>query len=511
MKDIEELKNRKEKAKLGGGEKYLYRQRERGFLTARDRIDKLVDPDTFLELGLLAHSEQEAEKERTPTDGIITGLARVGGRPVAVQAIDKSVFAGTTGKIHARKSEEIHAFALKHKLPLFSLVEGAGLRIPDGMGSDGISEMLFPESLLSHNREVPMITAVLGDCYGDPGWIAVASDFLTQHKKTSMVVAGSRMLEIATGEKITDEEIGGWEVHAKKTGLTDNFADEEIECIEQMKEFFEYMPLNSTQFPDTVPSKDDPYRQLDKIVDIIPTRRSRAYDMRKVIKEIVDNGDYLELKPLYGTAILTVLTRINGRVVGVLANQPMSYGGAPGWEESDKATNFICLCDSFNIPMVFLHDTPGFRVSKEAEKRKILNKILIWNQALKQSTVPKISIIVRKSIGAAYANMCGPTMGADIIVAWPGAEINFTGPEVGVNVVYNQEIENSNNPDQKRKNILETWGFDSTPYKAAGKYLIDDIIDPRDTRKFLAKTLGYIQDFKEMKSKRHLANWPTRL
>lgn len=506
---IEELWERKEQAKYGGGKEKLERLHKHGHLTARERIEKLVDPDTFLELGLLAHSDQLGFEEKSAGDGIITGLGKVEGRPVVLQAADKTVLAGTEGMVYFRKSKAAHQFAVKRGFPLLNLMEGGGLRMPDGMGSDGISQMLFPQELLLHNRKVPLITAILGDSFGGPTWTAVTSDFVTQVKGSAMAVAGPRMLEVATGEKISNEDLGGWEIHANYTGQVDRFVTSEEDSIQEMKEYLSYMPLHAGEEPPVRETKDDPYRRLDEIVNLVPTRRQRAYDMKKVIRQIVDDGNYFELKSLYGTALITVLARINGKVVGIIANQPLKYAGAAGPKECEKATEFICLCDSYHIPLVFLHDIPGFRVSGEAEKLKMPTKIMMWNQALAQSTVPKISIVIRKSIGAAYGNMCGPTMGADFVVAWPTAEINFTGPEVGINVVYGRDLQQSQNAKEERLKLLESWSFDSSPYKAAGKHLIDDIIDPRDTRRFLSQTLEYACMKNGSMSERRLANWQT--
>ncbi|AXI10222.1 methylmalonyl-CoA decarboxylase [Oceanobacillus zhaokaii] len=506
---IEDLLKRKEKAKYGGGKEKIQKLHEFGSNTARERIEKLVDANTFLELGMLAHSDQIGLEEKSAGDGVITGLAKVDGRPIVLQAADKTVFAGTEGMVYFRKAQSIHNFAVKRGFPLLNLMEGGGLRMPDGMGSDGISQMLFPNELLLHNRQVPMITAILGDSFGGPTWTAATSDFVTQLKGTTMAVAGPRMLEVATGEKISNEELGGWKIHANYTGQVDRFTDNEEASIEEMKQFLSYMPLNATKEPPFKETKDDPYRRLEEVVNIVPTRRQRAYDMKKVIKLIIDDGEYFEIKSLYGTALITVMARINGRVIGIVANQPMKFAGAAGAKECEKATDFICMCDSYNIPLVFLHDIPGFRVSSEAEKLKMPTKIMMWNQALAQSTVPKISVVIRKSIGAAYGNMCGPTMGADFVVAWPTAEINFTGPEVGINVVYGRDLQQSENLKEERQELLKSWNFDSSPYKAAGKHLIDDIIDPRETRKFLSQTLEYACLKNGSKSERRLANWPT--
>lgn len=506
---LQDLENRKRSAEAGGGDEKIKRQHESGHYTARERIDLLVDSGSFLEMGMLNGSGLAGQESAGNGDGLIGGLAKIDGRPVVVQAGDKTVFAGTEGAVHLKKSKDLHRYAQKRGLPMFNLNEGGGLRMPDGMGSDGISDKLFPPEMLLNRREIPLITAILGDSYGGPTWTAVSSDFVTQLKGACMAVAGPRILEMATGQQISPEQLGGWMVHAKNTGQADAFGDSEEQCIAQMKEFFQYMPQNANEEPKYKKTDDKPDRRLENVLDLLPERRTQVYDMHEVIAEIVDDGAYFEYKSLYGEALLTVFAHLDGRVVGIVANQPKKYAGAAGPKECEKATDFICLCDSFHIPLVFLHDTPGFRVSTEAEKEKMPTKIMVWNQALAQSTVPKISVVVRKSIGAAYGNMCGPGMGADFVVAWPTAEINFTGPEVGVNVVYGRQLQQSENPAEERKELLKGWAFDSSPYKAAGKHLLDDVIDPRDTRKFLCRTLEFSCASNGGKSERRLANWPT--
>ncbi|TKD71280.1 acyl-CoA carboxylase subunit beta [Pseudalkalibacillus hwajinpoensis] len=506
---VEELQERRNRAELMGGQGKIDALHAQGKKTARERIKLLVDEGSFLEFGKLNVSEIPGLEGKSSGDGVICGTARVDGRPVVVQAGDKTVFAGTEGAVHIRKTKAAHSYALKRGLPIVNLSEGGGLRMPDGMGSDGISDKLFPQEMLTHNREVPMVSAILGDSFGGPTWLAVSSDFVTQLEGTCMAVAGPRMLEVATGEKVNEEELGGVKVHEKYTGQIDQTATTEEECIAQLKKFLSYLPSHREEEPPLKTTHDFTERRVDEVLSIVPEKRNRAYNMKKVIQELVDEGDFLELKPLYGPALLTLLSRINGRSVGIIASQPLYYAGAAGKEECEKATDFICLCDSFHIPLIFLHDIPGFRVSSDAEKRKIPTKIMMWNQALAQSTVPKISVIIRKSVGAAYGNMCGPTMGADFVVAWPSAEINFTGPEVGINVVYGRELVEAENPKFEREKLLEKWSFDSSPYKAAAKHLIDDVIDPGETRIFLARTLELACYKNGSKSERKLANWPT--
>lgn len=505
---IQELEARKKQAQTVDRQKVEI-QHGLGRFTARERIGKLVDPGSFMELGMLNHSDIPGMEKKSAGDGLIGGLAKVNGRPIVVEASDKTVFAATEGAVHMRKGKALHEYAIKRGLPIFNLGEGGGLRMPDGMGSDGISDKMMPLHLLQHGRRVPLISSIMGDSFGGPTWYAASSDFVVQVKGTCMAVAGPRMLEIATGEKIEPEELGGWKIHAELTGQADRFAEDDQDCLLQMKEFFSYMPSHAEEEPPYKPTQDDPFRRLEGVGKLVPTQRNRAYDMAKLIRAIVDDGEFFELKPWFGRALITGLAHLNGRVVGILANQPLRQAGAAGPEECDKATEFICLCDSYNIPMINLHDIPGFRVGSMAEQKKMPTKIMVWNQALAWSTVPKISVVIRKSIGAAYGNMAGPLMGADFVVAWPTAEINFTGPEVGINVVYGRELLNSDDPAEERRQLLERWEFDSSPYKAAAKHYLDDIIDPRDTRKFLSQALEFACQKNGSKSQRLLAHWPT--
>ncbi|MDW7673367.1 MAG: carboxyl transferase domain-containing protein [Bacillota bacterium] len=504
-----ELAMKKERALLMGGQKKIDQQHSLGRLTARERIEKLVDPGSFMELGMLNCSDVPGKENTSAGDGVIGGIGKVAGRPVVIQAADKTVFAATEGAVHFRKVGALHKYAVKRGFPLFNLGEGGGLRMPDGMGSDGISDKMMPLDLLLHGRQVPTISGIMGDSFGGPTWVAVSADFVSQVKGTCMAVAGPRMLEVATGEKISEEELGGWKVHAELTGQVDSFVDNDEECLAAMQQFFSFMPSNANEEPPFKETSDDPYRSVDRLGELVPTVRKRAYDMKKIIKEIVDDGSFFEMKPFYGKALITGLAHMNGRVVGIVANQTIHNAGAAGPEECNKAIEFICLCDSYHIPMIFLHDIPGFRVGSLAEKRKMPTKIMAWNQALAWSTVPKISVVIRKSIGAAYGNMCGPGLGADFLVAWPTAEINFTGPEVGINVVYGRQLAELDNPAEERRKLLERWEFDSSPYKAAAKHFLDDIIAPKDTRKFLCQALEYSCMKNGSKGQRLLANWPT--
>ncbi|WP_255437437.1 acyl-CoA carboxylase subunit beta [Thalassobacillus sp. CUG 92003] len=501
---VEALKERKEEARTQSGQS---KRQQKGGHSARERIEMLADEGSFMELGSLAHSSVSGMESRTPADGLIGGLITVDGREAVVQALDASVLSGTEGAVHLKKSEYFHQYARKRKLPLFNLCEGGGLRMPDGMGADGISDKLFPSCLLDHCRETPILTAILGESYGGPTWMAVTSDFVSQVRGAGMAVAGPRMLEMASGEKMTAEELGGPDMHADHTGQIDHIAANEQEAIQALKDFFSYLPSHAGVEPERLHSSTE--EQDQRVLEsLVPANGRRPYNMNAVLEVIFDDHSYMAFRPFYGKALLTGLARLNGRVVGVVASQPQHMAGSPGPKECDKAVDFICLCDAYHIPLIFLHDTPGFRISSNAEKDKMPGKIMNWNTALAKSTVPKYAVVLRKSIGAAYGNMCGPGMGGDVVVAWPSAEINFTGPEVGINVVYGRKLQDAENPDEARAELLEQWAFDSSPYQAAGNFLIEDVIEPKQTRAFLHRFLESAHAAGELRSERRLADWP---
>ena len=506
---IAEMEQRKAKAREMGGARKVAQQHALGRYTARERIARLTDADSFVELGLLNTSEYPGAADKSPADGLVCGVARVDGRLVAVEATDKTVFAGAEGSVHMRKLARLHDLAARRLLPVLNLAEGGGLRMPDGMGADGIAENSLPTNLVRRGREAPFITGIMGDSYGVPTWSAVSSDYVVQVKGTCMSIAGPRMLEIATSEQVSPEELGGWRLHAEHTGQADAFADDDDGCMTMLRDFLAYMPQNQREEPPYRATGDDPERRLEEALKIVPTRMRRAYDMRKLIAALVDEGRFLELKAEFGPALITTLARFNGRVVGIVASQPLYAAGSSGPNEADKATDFICLCDSFNVPLLFLHDVPGFYVGTKAERLRMPTKIMVWRQALLWSTVPKISVIIRKSIGAAFFNMCGFGMGSDFLVAWPSADINFTGPEVGVNVVYHRELADADDPAAARQELLKRWAFESSPYKAAARNFLDDVIDPRDTRKYICRTLDVACHKNGSIGEHRLANWPT--
>jgi acetyl-CoA carboxylase carboxyltransferase component len=509
---LEELKRRREKAlKMGGPEK-IAKQHNLGRLTARERVGKLLDPGTFMEVGILDLSDMPGMEEQAPADGNIVGFGKIDSRTVLVTAADKTVCAGAEGRVGAFvKEHRATKIAIERRIPIITLGDAGGARIPDIMGSDGLSSMVFPLDGLKYPRKSPYIATIMGDCFGGPSWMAAKADFVVMVKGCCMAVSGPRVLEIATGEKVTNEELGGWQLHAEVTGQVDAFAENEGDCFRIVREFLSYVPSNCDEEPPFRPTGDPPDRKVDEVMKILPDALNKAYDMFRIIKPIVDDGRYFVLKPYYDPSLITCLARMNGRVVGIIASQPMYNAGAGGPGACEKATSFIVLCDSFNIPLIFLHDTPGFFVGLEAEKRKMPGRIMVWFEALALATVPKISIVIRKSYGMAYGNMAGPNCGSDFLVAWPTADISFMSPQAGLNVVFKPLIDKAADPKAEKDKLLKQWEYQSAPWKAAGRHFIDDVIEPGDTREYINKCLDILRgsDGKGFISKKYLQLWPT--
>jgi len=325
-----------------------------------------------------------------------------------------------------------------------------------------------------------------------------------------MAVSGPRVLEVALEERVTPEELGGWQVHAKVTGLVDAFADDDEHAMQIIREFLSYMPSNCDEEPPRGPVTDPRDRKTEKLMKIIPDESVRVYDMYRMVKEIVDDGRIFDLKPSFGRALITCLARMNGRVVGIIANNAIYNAGAAGPDECEKASSFIVLCDSFNIPLINISDTPGFLVGKPAEQKKIGLKIMTWMEALALATVPKITVIARKAYGMGISNMGGPNCGADFIAALTTSEISFMSPEAAANVVWERRIAEADDPVAERKRLIEEMQYGSAPWQAAADGWLDTVLDPRDMRKYIIDCLEIMHERKNgFISGKLLQNWPT--
>lgn len=514
--ELDQLEKRREKARRMGGPAKIKIQHDKNKLTARERIPRLLDPDTFLEVGMFNCSDVPGMEDKTPADSKIGGYGKINGRPVAVIANDFTVLAATSSRVAARKEVDIKSEAVRRGFPLVYLGEAGGARMPDIMGAKGLASFggggydTFVQAM-SRVRKSPQVTAIMGECYGMPTWMACLSDFVVQVKGSAMGVSGPRVLELAIGEKISDEELGGWKVHAEITGNVDRVAENDEECLDIIREYLAYMPAHCDEKPPVMAVPDGSGSGMDKILNILPEKRNRAYDMNKILSTIVDGGILFPVKPSFAKSVITSLARLNGEVVGIVANQPSFGAGAIDTNGIDKITSFLVLCDSFNIPLLFFEDTPGFLVGKEAERNRVGARVMNFMNALGQITVPKITVIVRKAYGMAFHTMAGPGCRTDFIVAWPTAEVSFVAPEIAANIVFAGKMANSPELKEQKDKYISEMVRDSAPYSAVGAHFFHDVIDPRETRNYLIRALNICVDQRTGGIGEHrLANWPTK-
>jgi len=508
---LKELHDRREKAKQMGGAEQTEAQHARGRLTVRERVDKLLDPDSFWEVGMLNLSERAEMADSTAADGRVCGFGKIDGRMVAVIAEDRTVLGGSDGFVGVwRKHPRLHQMATEKGYPVIHLGDNlGGARIPDVMGSAGMSKAAIRPEWIKPSRQTPRVATIMGTCFGMPSWMARLSDYVVQVKTATMAAAGPRILKIAIGEEATPHDLGNWELRFKQTGEVDAVAEDDEDCLAKVREFLSYMPSHNGEEPPYVPTEDDPCRRIDDAGKIVPDEFNRGYDMHRLIKRIVDDGRYLEIKSEFGKSLITCLARIAGRVVGFIANNPLYDAGAPGIQSCEKAASFIVLCDSFNIPLVFLTDVPGMFPGSYSEKQHLPTKIMNWHQAEVLATVPKIAIIVRKAYGMGWNVMLSPNESGDLIVAWPTASVSFVEPEIGIELVHGRRIEQAADPEAEKERLRMEWAVDSAPWKAAEQHYFDDIIDPRDTRKWLAQAFEMLRGRRGNFIGEHaLRNWP---
>jgi acetyl-CoA carboxylase carboxyltransferase component len=499
MRDlVEDLHGRREKAKLGGGEEKIAVQHERGKLTARERIDLLVDPGTFVEIGIQAgpHFSQRAmEGREAAADGVITGWGDVEGRRCCIAAYDFTVMAGSMGVTGELKVGRLREMALQKRMPFIWLLDSAGARIQEAAGSIFAgSGHLFREEV-TMSGVVPLVAAMMGPCAAGTAYVPGLSDFVPMVVgQGAMALAGPHLTKAVTGEDISMEDLGGARVHCRKSGVGDLEVKDDAECIAVVKQYLSFFPSNCEQRPPLRDTADPADRMSEKLLDIVPESSRQPYDMYEVIREIVDDGEILDIKPRFARTIITCLARFGGRPAGIVANQPKQLGGILENDSADKAARFINLCDAFNIPLVFLQDVPGFMVGSKVEQAGIIRHGAKMLYAVSRATVPKVTVIVRKAYGAGYYVMCGKAYEPDQIVAWPTAEISVMGPEGAVNIIGRSAIESSDDPDATRERMLAEVKKSIDPYVAAKNDLIDDIIDPRETRPTIVRGLEMAKD-----------------
>lgn len=503
---VRELDTRRETALAMGSPKRLAQRRENGILNARERLDHLLDPGSFSEVGLLAKSHRPEMRERTPADAKVTGFGRIDGRPAAVVSNDFTTLGASSSVINGKKIRHVKETAARRGMPLVMLGESSGARMPDRMGASGRAILGQDPNEFRRRREMPLVSALLGDCYGSSTWYGCMSDFAVMRKGATMAVASSRVTSVAINQPVDPEELGGWKLHTEKTGLVDYGAETDEAAIDLLKRYLSYMPQSQKVEPPRMPVPEGSDDQGESLLDLIPASQNQVYDSRKVIAAIVDRDSTFELKPRFGRSLVTALARLDGRSVGVMVNNPLVRGGAIDVDAMRKATSFLVLCDSFNLPVLFLVDQPGFLIGIEGEKRGAPGRIMNWMNALAQVTVPRIAVTMRKNYGQAYLNMGGGRH-AELQAAWPTANFGFMDPRVGVNVLHG--IKRDDDP-ARFDELVAQIEQDSSAYALAELFEAQAVIDPRETRRFLISALD-IQCAGPGGSvgEHHLANWPT--
>jgi methylmalonyl-CoA decarboxylase subunit alpha len=494
---VEDLAERRARAKLGGGEERIARQHEQGKLTARERLDLLLDPGTFTELGIHAgihYAVRGLEDKEAPADGVITGYGKVDGRMVAVAAYDFTVMAGSMGMTGEMKVARLRDLALTKRIPFIWLLDSAGARIQEAVGSlfAGSGHLFREEVVMS--GVIPQVAALMGPCAAGTAYIPGLADFVPMVKgRGSMALAGPHLVRAAVGEDVTQEELGGWRVHTRKSGVGDTAVDSDEECIAQIKAYLSFFPSHCEEAPPVAECTDPIDRADDELLDVIPDSNRKPYDCYEVIRRIVDDGEYFDLKPQWAKTIITCLARFGGRPVGIVANQPKQLGGILDNDSADKAARFVNLCNAFGIPLVFLQDVPGFMVGTKVEEAGIIRHGAKMLYAVANATVPKITVVLRKAYGAGYYVMNGRAYEPDLIVAWPTAEISVMGAEGAVEIVFRKQVEAAEDPAAMKAELIANYRKIIDVYIAARNDMIDDVIDPRETRPTICRALEMAQ------------------
>jgi acetyl-CoA carboxylase carboxyltransferase component len=489
-----------------GGEEKLKARREQNRLNARERLDLFFDEASFQEIGLLTHSSQPEAADKTPADGKIIGHGLVDGRPVLAVANDMTVMGASSAATNMKKIEYVRNLSCEKGLPLTFLGESTGARIPDVMGARGMSQGGQNRAQYRRLREAPFLSLLLGPCFGSSAWYAAMSDVVIMLKGAIMAVSSPRVTRIAIGEDTPPQELGGWRVHADITGLVDLTGETEQECIGLARRVLGYLPSNSAEAPPRRQGAQGPPTGSPDPLDILPEESHQVYDVRRLMETICDDGEFLELKARFARPCVTALARLDGRPVGVIANNPQYGAGALTADCCDKITSFLVLCDSFNLPIVMLVDTPGFLIGQAGERQRVVGKIMNWMNALSLVTVPLVTVIVGKSYGQAYLNMSAGKY-SSAFAAWPTAQISFMGPEPALSVVYNLRKEDD---PQQYAEMLSQIEKDIEPWDAAGVFGLNHIIEPAQTRSYLISMLNLHHDRRREGMGRHLLhNWPT--
>ena len=498
---LAELDERTREAELAGGHKAIERQHERGKLTARERIGKLLDPGSFNETDQLVRHRSHGfgiENRRPPGDAVVTGWGTIDGRKVFVFAEDFTVFGGSLGEVMGEKICKIMDLALETGAPVIGLKDSGGARIQEGAASLAGYGYIFDRNVRS-SGVIPQISAIMGPCAGGAVYSPAITDFTYMVSESShMFITGPDVIKAVTGEEVTHEELGGAMSHASKSGVAHFVAADDEDCLEQIRYLLSFIPSNNFESPPYYPPTDDPLRSCDNLTDLIPDSPNKPYDMHQVIASVFDDGEFYEVHQNWAQNIIVGFARLSGHSVGVVANQPQVLAGTLDIQSSNKAARFVRFCDAFNIPLVTFVDVPGFLPGTEQEYGGIIRHGAKLLYAFSEATVPRMTVITRKAYGGAYVVMNSKHIRADVSFAWPSAEIAVMGAEGAVNVIHRRAIADADDPEAKRRELIADYQERfSTPYIAAERGYIDAVIDPRDTRRRLVAALEMLRSKRE--------------
>ena len=509
---VNELRSKKQKLELGGGQARIDKQLSKGKMTARQRLDLLFDEGTFVEVGSFIETRSIAfgmQKKKTPGDGVVTGYGSVDGRLVYASAQDFTVIGGSLGEMHAKKITTILDMAMKMGAPIISINDSGGARIEEGLDAlSGFGDIFFKNTVAS--GVIPQISVIMGPCAGGAVYSPAITDFTVMVEKTSqMFITGPSVIEAVTGEKVTFEELGGASTHNEISGNAHFKYEDEKSCIEGLKLLLSYLPDNNLSGVPKKECTDDLNRLSKEVYNIIPDGANSPYNVIDVVKEVVDNGELLEIQADYAKNIVIGFARMNGSTIGIVANNPKFLAGSLDVNSSDKGARFVRFCDSFNIPLVTFTDVPGYLPGKIQEHNGIIRHGAKLLFAFSEATVPKINIILRKAYGGAYIAMNSKHLGADMVFAWPSAEIAVMGPEGAANIIFRRDIANSDDPISFRADKIQEYKEKfSNPYVAATRGYVDDVIDPGATRAYVASTLEMLVSKSETRPKKKHGNIP---
>jgi propionyl-CoA carboxylase beta chain len=506
------LQNQREKALLGGGPERVKTQHDRGRLTARERLDLLLDKGSFRETDMfVTHRTHDfdLEKKKFLADSVVTGWGTIDGRLVYVFSQDFTVFGGSLGEVHAEKICKIMDMAMKNGAPVIGLNDSGGARIQEGVVSLGAYADIFLKNTLS-SGVIPQISAIMGPCAGGAVYSPALTDFIFMVRNSSyMFVTGPEVVKTVTHEEVTFEELGGADTHASTSGVCHYVAESEGDCLYMIRLLLSYIPQNNMEDPPFAPTSDDRLRTEEDLDHIVPDDPSKPYDMRDVIKLVVDDGVFLEIHENYAQNILTCFARFGGHSVGIIANQPAHLAGVLDINSSDKAARFVRFCDSFNLPIITFVDVPGFLPGTDQEHGGIIRHGAKLLYAYCEATVPKITLITRKAYGGAYDVMSSKHIRSDLNLAWTSAELAVMGPEGAVNIIFRKELADAKDPEKRRAELVTEYREKfAHPYIAAARGYVDDIIEPRFTRPRIINGLEMLSNKRDANPAKKHGNIP---